>query len=166
MTGCWLSDFTVMVSLKDLLSQESKENLLQSIGKGDIIRMKLTTAEGITPKNPGDTDRNKYFVVLGKTPDGGLIGFVIINTRINEKLSPKLKALHYPISSSKYPFLEINRFVFCGDLKEISSDVFAHRYKCESFGKIADDDMELIIATVIQSGNVSPKRLKKFGLLK
>ena len=155
MTGCWLSDFTVMVSLKDLLSQESKENLLQSIGRGDIIRMKLTTAEGITPKNPGDTDRNKYFV-----------GFVIINTRINEKLSPKLKALHYPISSSKYPFLEINRFVFCGDLKEISSDVFAHRYKCESFGKIADDDMELIIATVIQSGNVSPKRLKKFGLLK
>lgn len=155
-----------MVSLKDLLSKESKENLLQSIERGDVIRMKLTTAEGITPKNPGDTDRNKYFVVLGKTPDGCLIGFVVINTHINEKLSPKLKSLHYPISSSKYPFLEINRFVFCGDLKEISFDIFAHRYKCESFGKIADDDMNLIIETVVQSGNVSPKRLKKFGLFK
>lgn len=67
-----------MVSLKDLLSKESKENLLQSIERGDVIRMKLTTAEGITPKNPGDTDRNKYFVVLGKTPDGCLIGFVVM----------------------------------------------------------------------------------------
>lgn len=155
-----------MVLLKDLLSRESRDNLIRSIDKGDVIRMKLTEAEGITPKNPGDTDRNKYFVVLGKTPDGNLIGFVVINTRVNDKLSPKLKALHYPISSSKYPFLEINRYVFCGDLKEISLEVFAHRYKCESFGKIEDDDMDLIVEAVIQSGNVSPKRLRKFGLLK
>lgn len=154
-----------MVLLKDLLSQQSKENLMQTVGRGDVIRMKLTEAEGITPKNPGDTDRNKYFIVLGKTADGHLIGFVVINTRINEHLSPKLKELHYPISASKYPFLGINRFVFCGDLKEISSDVFSSRYQCESFGKMADDDMELIVNAVIQSGNVSPKRLRKFGLI-
>ncbi len=154
-----------MASLKDLLSQESKKNLMQVIGKGDVIRMKLTEAEGITPKNPGDTDRNKYFVVLGKTTDGHLIGFVIINTHINNNLPASLQALHYPISAAKYPFLEKNRFVFCGDLKEISSDTFTSRYKCESFGKISDDDMKLIVDAVIQSGNVSPKRLKKFGLI-
>lgn len=154
-----------MASFGDLLSQASKENLMQVIGRGDVVRMKLTKEEGITPKNPGDVDRNKYFIVLGKTADGHLIGFVVINSNINERLSPKLQALHYPISPAKYPFLGKTRFVFCGDLKEISSDVFANRYKCESFGRIEEEDLTLIVEAVVQSGNVSPKRLRKFGLI-
>ncbi len=155
-----------MATLEDLLSERAKQNLMQIIDKGDVIRMKLTEAEGITPKNPGDTDRNKYFIVLGKTADNKLIGFVVINSAINQHLAPKLKDLHYPISVSKYPFLERNRFVYCGELKEIDITIFSHRYHCQSFGKIAEDDMQLIIEAVIQSGNVPPKKLRKFGLIK
>ena len=154
-----------MASLKELLSQKSKASLMQVIDRGDVIRLRLTEQEGVTPKNPGDEARNKYFLVLGKTADGHLMGLVLINTHINDNLSSRLKSLHYPISPSKYPFLGTTRFVFCGELKEISVDVFADRYKCESFGKIADDDMELIVEAVVQSGNVPPKQLKKFGLL-
>ena len=46
-----------MATLEDLLSERAKQNLMQIIDKGDVIRMKLTEAEGITPKNSGDTEK-------------------------------------------------------------------------------------------------------------
>ena len=80
-----------MARLTELLTGSSKQNLLSTIDRGDVIRMKLTPEEGITPKNEGDDSRNKYFIVLGKTNDGKLIGFVVINSQINQNLSLPLQ---------------------------------------------------------------------------
>jgi len=153
-----------MSTLEDLLSDKSKQLLLSVVEKGDVIRMELTPEEGVIPKNEGDESRNKYFVVLAKTEDGKLIGFVLINSKINSNLSLPLQELHYPLSASKYPFLQKNRFVDCAELKEISIDVFSKRYKCTSFGKIDEEDLDLIIEAVISSPRETIKHLKKFGL--
>ena len=136
---------------KKMLNQ-SLSKFLKSLGNIMILDLEMTM--------PSYNFKGKGF-----KPEIIQAGFVVINSNINERLSPKLQALHYPISPTKYPFLGKTRFVFCGDLKEISSDVFANRYKCESFGRIEEEDLTLIVEAVVQSGNVSPKRLRKFGLI-
>lgn len=153
-------------SIADILSDEAKSQLiLPNINKGDVFKMRLTPKEGITPKNKGDNDRDKYFIIVGKTENGSLIGFVVINTNINTHISEELKDLHYPINASKYPFLEKNRFVCCAELKEITSENFINRYEGEGrYGKLANDDLELIIGALRSSPLVTPKQLKRYGL--
>lgn len=154
-----------MAKLAELLSGSSKQNLLSTIERGDVIRLKLTPDEGITPKKEGDDSRNKYFIVLGKTSDGKLIGFVVINSQINKNLSEPLQQLHYPLAVSKYAFLLKNRYADCGELKEISLDNFADRYNCQSFGKIDEEDLRLITEAVKTSQKETKKHLRKFGLI-
>jgi|WetSurMetagenome_2_1015567.scaffolds.fasta_scaffold33933_2 hypothetical protein len=154
-----------MVSLGEILSEKSKKKMiLPTIKSGDIFRMKLTEKEGITPKNKGDIDRNKYFVVIHKTIDDTIIGFLVINTNINHNLSETLQMLHYPISAKKYSFLKNDSFIYCGELKEISSDTFVEKYKNESFGCLDSEDMKYIIDALLDSPIETDKHLKKFGI--
>ena len=154
-----------MAKFADVLSDKSKHILFSTIERGDVIRMKLTPEEGIKPKNEGDDSRNKYFIVLGKTSDGALIGFVVINSHINENLSVPLQRQHRPISVSKYPFLKQDRFVDCSRLKEISLGNFADRYNCQSFGKIDEDDLRMITDALKSSTVETPNKLRRFGLI-
>lgn len=154
-----------MATLGDIISNQSKQNLLSNIQRGDVIRMKMTPKEGVKPKNDGKETRNKYFIVLGKTENGKLVGFVLINSNINKHLSSALRDLHYPLHFSKYAFLEKNRFVDCAQLKEITLENFSDRYKCQSFGKIDEEDLQHITQAVISSPIETPKHLKKFGLI-
>lgn len=153
-----------MVSLKDLLSKQSSQALLSTVKRGDIFRMKLTKAEGITPKNEGDVDRNKYMVILGKTEDGKVFGFVVINSRINVHLSYELKCAHYPIRKDKYSFLDHDSFVYCGDIMEIDIDTFSERYQSQSYGTLDEDDLAYVIGAVKSSATITPKKKKKFGI--
>ena len=116
-------------------------------------------------KNEGDDSRNKYFIVLGKTSDGTLIGFVVINSQINNNLSEPLQQLHYPLAVSKYAFLLKNRYADCGELKEITLENFTDRYNCRSFGKIDEEDLRLITEAVKTSPKETKKHLRKFGLI-
>ena len=154
-----------MAILGDIISNNSKQNLLSNIQRGDVIRINMTLEEGVKPKNNGEESRNKYFIVLGKTEDGKFIGFVLINSNINPHLSSELKDLHYPLHFSKYSFLEKNRFVDCGQLKEITLENFSDRYKCQSFGKIDEEDLEYKTQAVISSPKETRKHLRKFGLI-
>ena len=154
-----------MAILGDIISNSSKQNLLSNIHRGDVIRMEMTQKEGVKPKNDGEETRNKYFIILGKTEEGKLIGFVLINSNINPHLSSALKDLHYPLCFSKYSFLEKNSFVDCGQLKEITLENFSDRYKCQSFGKIDEEDLEYITQAVISSPKETRKHLRKFGLI-
>ncbi len=54
-------------SIADILSNKEKSQLvLPNINKGDVFKMRLTPKEGIIPKNKGDNDRDKYFIIVGK----------------------------------------------------------------------------------------------------
>lgn len=156
-----------MVTLRDALKDGNKEELMaQSLVRGSVFRMHLGEEEGVKPKNIGDDGRNKYFVVLGTTIDGNVIGLALINTKICDGLSQELKDLHYPISVVKYPFLEINRFVFCGEIKEIQKKKFDSLFDIsKKKGDIQQDDLDFIIGAVQSSSLIPKKKLKMFGLL-
>lgn len=153
-------------SIVDMLSGKDKSKLIiPNINKGDIFKMRLTPEEGIAPKGVGDVDRDKYFIVLGKTEADSLVGFVVINTNVNSKISPELQRLHYPISASKYPFLKKNRFVCCAELKQITFENFASRYEGDGrFGILLEDDLNFVIGALKVSPLITPRQLKKFGL--
>ncbi len=153
-------------TIADALSEKAKAKLIMpNVSKGDIFKMRLTPQEGITPKKEGDVDRDKYFIVLGKTPSDSFIGFVVINTHVNSGIPQELQDLHYPISATKYPFLKKTRFVCCAELKEIKSDNFVNRYEGDGrCGILAEDDLELVIGALKESPLVTNKVLRKFGL--
>lgn len=156
-----------MVSLKDALSASLRGDLVQSsIRRGDVYRMKLTTNEGITPKNKGDKDRNKYFVIIGKDAAGNAIGFVVINSEINAKTPTILKPFEYLISAQQYDFLEgKDRYVHCSELKEIKKERFADLFDIDkNKGTIGDEDLKHIIDLLKRSPKVTPKQLKRFDI--
>lgn len=157
-----------MGNIGDLLSNTQKAKLIQNtLSVGSVYRMKLTKNEGVKPKNKEDDSRNKYFVILGFDDVGNVIGFVLINTHVNEELSDVIKDLHYPIKASQYPFLGKDRFVDCSELKEISKDKFVEMFSGEKEkGQILSDDLDCIIGAVNTSPKVTVKQLKKFGLIR
>ena len=59
-----------MTKLFDLLNNDSIKSITQkSIEIGNVYRIQMDKSNGITPK-PGDTSRNKFFVVLGFDEEG------------------------------------------------------------------------------------------------
>lgn len=155
-----------MVIIKELLTAIEKRNIIEkSLEIGDVYRLKLTKEEGVTPKNSNDDGRNKYFIIVGKDIAGNTIGFVLINSNINPHLNQTIKDLHYPINTSKYPFLKKNSFVNCAELKIIEKEKFFKLFDgSKSKGKIQEEDMSYIIGALQASPLIEPNLLKRFGL--
>lgn len=150
-----------MMKLADALSQASALHLAhQTVVVGNVYRITMTAENGITPK-PGDSSRDKFFIVLGFSPKGEIYGGVIINSNINQKLAYRIGRYHMPISCGKYPFLSHNSFVNCFQLMVTRADHFA---SWQLLGKIQDEDITLIVETVKDSPGVSPADLKRFGI--
>ena len=157
-----------MANLKDLLSAKSIENLAASQAvEGSVFRMHLGKEEGIIGKNPEDNGRNKYFVVLGHDAEGNAIGFVLVDTNINQNLPKKRQDAHYKILAKDNSFLSgVDRYVDCSDFKVISKKRFAELLG-EEKSKGIIDAVSLSAIKQITSGyeDASPKLLKRFGLL-
>jgi len=156
-----------MASLSDLLSENQKDKLIISTLKvGSVYRLRLSRNEGVVPKNPGDTNRKKYFIVAGFDVSGNAIGFVLINTEINVNLSKELKRLHYPLAHTDYPFLENqNRFVDCSEIKRITPAKFNSLLGSQSpVGQINETDMRCIYRTILESPTTSLAEMKRYGI--
>lgn len=119
-----------MIKLADFLSKSELDNIAkQAIRIGDVYRIEMNRANGITPK-AGDDSRNKFFVVLGFDAEGNA-------------------------------YLSHDSFVDCSKLKSVSLEKFE---KWEFKGRMDDEDVQLIIATVKGSPNENPKHLAMYGL--
>ena len=150
-----------MIKLADFLSKSELDNIAkQAIRIGDVYRIEMNRANGITPK-PGDDSRNKFFVVLGFDAEGNAYGGVIINSVINKNVPQSIQDWHMPIKCSKYHFLSHNSFVDCSKLKSVSLEKFE---KWEFKGRMDDEDVLLIIATVKGSPYENTKHLAMYGL--
>lgn len=146
---------------EELTSDTTNNMALQNVTRGDVFRICLDRSNGITPKQ-GDISRNKFFVVLGKDSQGNIYGGVIINSAINQRLSPARKMLLMPVKASKYGFLEHDSFVDCACLMTVRSDGYATwQYK----GRMDDDDVELITGTVSESPFETKAKLEIFGIV-
>ena len=149
-----------MTKLFDLLNNDSIKSITQkSIEIGNVYRIQMDKSNGITPK-PGDTSRNKFFVVLGFDEEGNIYGGVIINSNINQRVPDSVKDWQMPIKQSKYKFLDYDSFVDCSKLKCTSIDKFG---KWQFIGTI-QEDIDLIIGTIKESPNETPEHLALFGL--
>ncbi len=150
-----------MTKLFDLLNNDSIKSITQkSIEIGNVYRIQMDKSNGITPK-PGDTSRNKFFVVLGFDEEGNIYGGVIINSNINQRVPDSVKDWQMPIKQSKYKFLDYDSFVDCSKLKCTSIDKFG---KWQFIGTILQEDIDLIIGTIKESPNETPEHLALFGL--
>ncbi len=149
------------MKLADALGSAALSRLAaQTINVGDVYEINMTEANGITPK-PGDTSRNKHFVVLGFDADGTVYGGVIINSKINQNIPPRLRLYHMPIKCAKYPFLTHDSFVDCVRLKTAPIQKFAEwRY----LGRVDEVDSALIRGTIKESPAESKANLARFGL--
>lgn len=158
-----------MVNIGDFLNNGSQlsDLLLSSVEEGDVYRFRLTPEEGVVPKNVGDTERNKYFIVVGKDKEGNAFGFVLINTNVNPHLPECRRKLHYLLKSSDYDFLNgQDRFVDCSDFKKISIERFSEVFSGNKMkGRINENDMAAIKEAICSYENVSVKMLKRFGLI-
>lgn len=150
-----------MMKISDALNDDELYRLsAKTVKVGDVYEITMTEANGIKPK-PGDSSRNKYFVVLGFDSEGVAYGGVIINSQINRNLPAHIKMYHMPIKQSKYPFLRYDSFVDCVQLKR----AFPHKFNEWNYlGEIDGYDVELIIGTIKESPRESPEHLAQFGI--
>lgn len=157
-----------MVNIGELLDNNSQlsDLLLNSVEEGDVYRFRLTPEEGVVPKNEGDVERNKYFIVVGKDKEGNAFGFVLINTNVNPHLPECRRKLHYLLNASDYEFLNgQDRFVDCSDFKKISKERFSEVFSGDKMkGHINENDMAAIKEAICSYENISVKMLKRFGL--
>ena len=78
---------------------------MNTIEVGSIFKMTLRPEEGVKPKHSQDTDRTKYFVVIGISSDRIVVGSVLINSHINPKLFNIIGPYQHLISWEDYTFL-------------------------------------------------------------
>jgi hypothetical protein len=150
-----------MSTLKDFLPSPAVEKLAKStIETGNVFRINMDKADGITPK-PGDDSRNKYFVVLGFDSEGNVYGGVIFNTNINQNLAPDIKDLHMPVNHTKYDFLTHRCFVDCSRLKTASPEKLL---RGQYLGNIDDEDLSAIAGAIQSSPRETRAHLALFGL--
>lgn len=151
-----------MTNIGDLLGSAANELLRSSINVGDVHLLRLSPANGITPKND-DVARNKYFIVLGFDNEGNVIGGLVINSKINYNLPSTVTDYQLPITTEQCPFLQHDSFVNCSKIIVAKRTLFN---KDSYRGEISDGElMELIINTVKESPTVSKKQLKDFGII-
>lgn len=133
----------------------------QTASIGDVFLVNMNQADGIMPKG-NELSRDKFFVVLGFDDDGNVFGGVIVNSRINPHLPQRIADFHMPIKCKNYSFLKYDSFVDCLMLKTASLEKLA---KSKLVGKIDEEDIDLIIGTVLSSPQEKRIRLKRFGLI-
>lgn len=152
-----------MTAIGDLLGEQADKIIRDSISVGDIHLLPLNQKEGITPKD-GQSYRNKFFIVLGFDTDGNIIGGIVINSNINQRLSTAITDYLMPVTKEELPFLEYDSFVNCSHLVLVRREKFnRNTFK----GRIDNTELlKLIVGTVMESPYINKQQLKEYGIMK
>ena len=130
------------------------------VKKGDVFRITLNQANGITPK-PGDSNRDKYFVVLGFDNDGNVYGGVIFNSYINLKLPPFVQAMQCPIQKDAYDFLSHDSYIDCSSIKVVKK---LKLLRSLYLGHLREDDLDMLYDKISTNSRISKIELRRFGI--
>lgn len=128
---------------------------------GDVFRITMNKANSVVPK-PGDTSRNKYFVVLGFDDDGNVYGGVIFNSYININLPPFVQAMQHPVKGKDYEFLSHDSYIDCSSIKAVKKNKLL---KSSSLGTLNTEDISSVCEKIKHNSRISKIELKRFGLL-
>lgn len=134
-----------------------------SINVGSVFKMTLYPEDGVKPKNEGETSREKRFVVIGKTDDSVVVGSLLINSEINDKLFMLIGPYQHCIYPDQYEFLNgKERFIDCYKIKEINFDRILQ--DGEYIGQIDPIDIQEAIRLTKDSPANNNRILKKINL--
>lgn len=134
-----------------------------SIHIGSIFKMELTPSEGVIPKNPGEASRIKYFVIIGIDGDRVVIGALLINSRINDRLFSRIGPYQHRIEGAEYSFMTKGEsYINCYEIKEIAARAII--VKAEYVGELRAEDLKSARTLVKTSPSIKPATLKKFHL--
>lgn len=137
-----------------------KEKLIK---RGCIFRMTFYPSDGVTPKNPGDVSRNKYFTILGVSDNKILVGCFLINTDINRSLARVLTPYQLCIKASDYDFLGgKDRYLDCYQIKKL--EFFRVLEEAEYVGELLEKDIEWAEHLANESILNTDDDLKEFGI--
>ena len=138
---------------------------MNGVEPGSIYRMVLTPAEGVRPKNTGDTGRTKYFVVLGIDNEMVVVGTVLINSRINPGLFLIIGPYQHLINNRDYPFLsKPESYIDCYNIKEINAVRILRESVC--VGRLKDEDYSAILSLAVSSPANKKSVLSKYHLIR
>lgn len=134
-----------------------------TIKPGSVFRMTFYPADGVQPKNPEDSSRNKYFVILGISEDLLLIGTVLINSEINQNLAKKISKSQWHLKSEDYDFLNgKDRYLDCYRILKVE---YNRILQCAEFvGVLLERDLEWAIQLVNESPVTTTHDLQRFGI--
>jgi hypothetical protein len=130
---------------------------------GAVLKMPLAEDDGITPKN--EEKRLKFFIIVGFTATGDIIGVVIVNKNINKYYyTHELYQHHYPLEVTKYRgVFTRNCFANCTEIKPLPRQRVLN--EATYIGKIHDDDFELIYELLANSDIITQKNKKEYGII-
>ena len=131
------------------------------IARGQVYAIDMRPEEGITP-HEGYSSRRKFFIVLGIDNEGVVYGGVVFNSKVNTHMPELVQFYQMPIRYEQYPFLTHRSYVDCASLKRIRSTDLA--IKGEYLGAITQEDLELIVNTVVSCPLIPKAELIQFGL--
>lgn len=135
-----------------------------AIEVGNVFRMTMYPEDKVTPKKVGDTSRDKYFVVIGKTEDSVVVGSLLINTNINSKMFNLIAPYQHCITPDTYPFLNgKERYISCYEIKKFPTERVIE--KAEYIGMLSTEDVDVSIDLAKKSPIIDKRTLKMFNLI-
>lgn len=144
----------------------SDSTMLKSLAVevGSIFKMTLRPADGVTPKNACDTDRTKYFAVIGVTTDKITVASLLVNSRINGYLFNIIGQYQHRILSSDYAFMtKAESYFDCYHIKELTAERIIN--DGEYVGTVAEEDLKAIRELAVKSPANKQITLKKYNLI-
>lgn len=151
--------------IKSILEGKEKADM-SSVKIGDIIYVSLDKEDGLI-LNSGFTDRKKYIVIVGFTPEGIAIGALLINSKITEfKYQNKdFLECQYPLLCNNYPnILEYNSWLDCSDIFEIPKVKITS--KCGLVKGCLNEEDTTNVMTVLRNTDVIDNATKRrFGII-
>lgn len=132
---------------------------------GSIFKMTLRPTDGVIPKHIGDTDRTKYFAVIGVTKDRIMVASLLINSHINGHLFHIIGPYQHRILSSDYPFMtKAESYFDCYKIKELTVERIIQ--DGDYIGTVAEEDLKAIIELAAKSPANRQITLETYHLIK
>ncbi len=152
-----LASFKEKITEKEIVTNE-----LLTVGA--ILYMQMDHSDGLKLID-GYSTRNKYFIIIGFTVEGNVIGSVLLNSCIDpSKYSTEYIKCQYPLKQKDYPhILEYDSYIDCSEIFVFPKERLLNEARFKQ--NLTQTDLELIINFLKETEVHSTKEKKKFGIL-
>ncbi len=154
-------------SLERLKAQfsESERVDMSSVKVGDIIYVPLDASDGMRLKD-GYSERRKYIVVVGFTPENVAVGVLLINSKIASfKSLGELYYCQYPLLHRDYPaILDYDSSLDCSEIFELPKlKISSKGGKLK--GCLTEEDLERVLDLLRETDVIKNSTKRRFGII-